>query len=255
MTTADGRMKAVFPPGALEGAATVTLEPIRLSSPAKTAQQHENLLVSLLRWLMGIRTRLAETFLPAEPEGSAYGSAVFNLIVKSESGSSITTFAKPVTLSVKFKQEDVTKASGDPANVKLLLYSSAKGWEDLGSTVDATAFTVSPDIWKAGLFAGVAEFPKLSLSAPPDGYISFDLAPLLVWTPPESATQYHIQLVPFKNDGPGINLIRDTEASYQVRAPEMSGRNYVILPGMTYTWRIRTTTQNRAMGEDDSVWS
>ncbi|GEM_PF-2267567 len=90
---------------------------------------------------------------------------------------------------------------------------------------------------------------------PADGFVSVDMAPLLQWTNPPGTTQYQIQVIPFRNDGPGINLIRDVETSYQVQAPLMGTGNYVILPGMSYTWRVRTTQATTAVGENDPGWS
>ena len=90
---------------------------------------------------------------------------------------------------------------------------------------------------------------------PPDGFLSVDLAPLLQWTNPPGTTQYQIQVIPARNDGPGINLIRNVETSYQVQAPILGTGNYVILPGMSYTWRVRTTQATVPVGENDPGWS
>jgi len=82
-----------------------------------------------------------------------------------------------------------------------------------------------------------------------------DMAPLLRWTNPAGATQYQVQVIPFRDDGPGINLIRNADtSSYQVDAPVFGTGNYVMLPGMTYTWRVRTTRAATAVGENDSSW-
>jgi len=62
-------------------------------------------------------------------------------------------------------------------------------------------------------------------------------------------------VIPFNNDGPGIDLIRNVEAGYQVAAPVIGQGNYVMLPGMTYTWRVRTSTVPRALTSGDAGWS
>ena len=90
---------------------------------------------------------------------------------------------------------------------------------------------------------------------PADGVVSVDMAPLLQWTNPTGTTQYHIKLIPANNDGPGINLIRNVDTSYQVQAPVFGVGNYVMLPGMTYTWQVRTTQATTAVGENDPGWS
>ncbi|MEK7215412.1 MAG: hypothetical protein AAB289_07455, partial [Chloroflexota bacterium] len=75
-----------------------------------------------------------------------------------------------------------------------------------------------------------------------------NLGPLLLWTQEAGTTWFQVQVIPFNNDGPGIDLIiGDTTqvaaSQYQVREPDFGGAeaNYVMLPGMSYTWRVRTT--------------
>ena len=68
--------------------------------------------------------------------------------------------------------------------------------------------------------------------------------------------QYHLQLFPFNNDGPGIDLIQtkttaDPEA-FQVQAPPVW---YVLLPDMSYTWRVRLSDATVPIGPDDTSWS
>jgi hypothetical protein len=45
------------------------------------------------------------------------------------------------------------------------------------------------------------------------------------------------------------------DTSYQVDAPQFGVGNYVMLPGMSYTWRIRTATATVGLGENDPGWS
>lgn len=77
----------------------------------------------------------------------------------------------------------------------------------------------------------------------------------LKWTSPPGVTQAHLQVVPRNEDGPGINLILGAIASYDVRAPVFGAGPYVILPGATYTWRVRTTCVEVPAGEMGPVWS
>ncbi|MSQ14445.1 MAG: hypothetical protein EXR50_01085 [Dehalococcoidia bacterium] len=103
---------------------------------------------------------------------------------------------------------------------------------------------------------GGAALSLAAIVSPPDGMLSFDMGPTLNWTLPQGATQYQIQILPFNNDGPSINLVRNAEASYAIGAPQLGVGNYVMLPGMTYTWRIRTTNSRTAASPDsDAGWS
>lgn len=81
------------------------------------------------------------------------------------------------------------------------------------------------------------------------------IRPMLLETlPPPDATQYHIQIVPFGNDGPGVNVIRNAENALRLAPPVMGEGNYVLLPGMTYRWRYRWTTAVTSVREDSPAW-
>ncbi len=94
-----------------------------------------------------------------------------------------------------------------------------------------------------------------SLVGPASGTVFSNLAPLLSWSNPPGTTQYNIHIIPANDDGPAITLIRNAESSYQVLAPKLGQGNYVMLPGMTYTWKVRTTNASVSIGESDSRWS
>src|SRR5437762_518714 len=55
----------------------------------------------------------------------------------------------------------------------------------------------------------------------------------LTWQLPSSTTQYHLQVVPFNGDGPGINVVHNKEEEFRIPAPPAW---YGLLPDMTYTW-------------------
>lgn len=65
-------------------------------------------------------------------------------------------------------------------------------------------------------------------------------------TIPVGVTQLRLELAPYDNDGPGIQMIYgdpfviDTfqEIGYQITEPEMGVGNYVLLPDMTYRVRV-----------------
>ena len=77
----------------------------------------------------------------------------------------------------------------------------------------------------------------------------------LSWNNPAGTTQVQIQVSPLSNDGPGVNLIIGSAiTSYDVPAPVFGTGPYVMLPGATYTWRLRVTGAVTAIGETDSSW-
>src|SRR5437879_2063118 len=46
-----------------------------------------------------------------------------------------------------------------------------------------------------------------TLNSPPSASILATYGPSLQWTLPPGSTQYQLQVVPFGNDGPGVNII------------------------------------------------
>ena len=77
----------------------------------------------------------------------------------------------------------------------------------------------------------------------------------LSWNNPSGTTQVQVQVTPLNGDGPGIDLIYGSSISnYSVPAPSFGVGPYVMLPGATYTWRVRTTRATTSIGSDDSSW-
>ncbi|MCX6022985.1 MAG: hypothetical protein NTZ05_14900, partial [Chloroflexi bacterium] len=104
----------------------------------------------------------------------------------------------------------------------------------------------------------VAKTPGPLLTGPASGAALAGLGATLAWTNPVGTTQYQIQVIPFNQDGPGFNLIRNVESSYTIKAPDFGGRdpNYIMLPDITYVWRVRTATVATSAKEGDwSAWS
>ncbi|MCX6024422.1 MAG: hypothetical protein NTZ05_22370 [Chloroflexi bacterium] len=98
-----------------------------------------------------------------------------------------------------------------------------------------------------------AALPAPSQPTPPDGARLGGMGPVtLQWNLPSGATQYQLQVTPFSGDGPGINLIRSAESQFTILAPPTW---YVLLPAMTYTWRVRVTDNPGSVGEGDPTWS
>ena len=100
------------------------------------------------------------------------------------------------------------------------------------------------------------------LTQPPLGDAS-SMGPLLQWTQPPSTTWFQVQVIPFNEDGPGINLVIGDgalvqAAQYQVLGPNFGSAdpNYVMLPDLTYLWRVRTSTVLTNPTEADwSAWA
>lgn len=86
---------------------------------------------------------------------------------------------------------------------------------------------------------------------PVDGATLGNLGPTLSWENPAGATQVHLQVIPANNDGPGLNLIVAATQSFGIPAPPDW---YGLLPGMGYTWRVRTTTKATFAPESDVSW-
>ena len=104
--------------------------------------------------------------------------------------------------------------------------------------------------------------PGPILTQPPMGDAS-SMGPLLQWTQPPGTTWFQVEVIPFNEDGPGINLVIGDGAlvrgaQYQVLGPNFGSAdpNYVILPDMTYLWRVRTATVLTNPTEADwSAWA
>ncbi|MBM2826841.1 MAG: hypothetical protein HW403_905 [Dehalococcoidia bacterium] len=69
--------------------------------------------------------------------------------------------------------------------------------------------------------------------------------------------QYHLQVVPANNDGPGIDIIRSTEqgwAQYGYFAVPPPPQWYGLLPDIRYQWRTRSSYANNSITPDDPSW-
>ena len=137
------------------------------------------------------------------------------------------------------------------------------------NTPGVFAYHCGPHPFMRGSITVTAETsrpPGPGLISPPNGTSMPDLSAPLMWTPDPAATQFHVQVIPAVSpsggqpDGPGINLIisdaaQVAAARYDVQAPTFGQGPYVMLPGMTYSWHVRTSTATTAIGEDDPSWS
>lgn len=99
-----------------------------------------------------------------------------------------------------------------------------------------------------------------TLTNPPDGAQLTSLSTTLSWTNPPGTTQYHVQVIPWNNDGPGIDLIVGdpalvAKASYIIPAPVFGQGPYIMLPGATYTWKVQVSDVTTSIGPTDPSWS
>ena len=118
--------------------------------------------------------------------------------------------------------------------------------------LSASGGAVAQDMSPARI-AAITQAPVLK--TPIDGTPFQTMAAItMTWTLPTGTTQYQIQVIPAKNDGPGINLIRDAATTYTIDPPVLGQGPYVILPGMTYTWRVRATDKTISVDEGDPSW-
>jgi len=115
---------------------------------------------------------------------------------------------------------------------------------EIGARIEGVA---NPVVFVETAQAGVLLQP--TLTSPSNAQVISHLGTTLTWDNPDGAAQYELRVVPANNDGPAIDLIRNIESSYTIEAPAFGSGNYVMLPGMTYTWQIRTTAMSGTVPE------
>ena len=141
----------------------------------------------------------------------------------------------------------------------------------MGSTL-ATLVKWLPAVAVTALFfaaqlkaAPLAAPPAPTPLAPADGLLLSGLSTTLSWSAAPEATQFQVQVVPAPAgprgtpDGPAINLIISDSAqvaagSFAVPEPVFGVGPYVMLPDMTYTWRVRVSSATSSIGVDDPSW-
>ena len=134
---------------------------------------------------------------------------------------------------------------------------------DKGFTADTGETDVDGLAANPGPWSTVQSFSVGSTGAPtaPTASLPLNNAQLpglgtnLSWNNPSGTTQVQVQVTPLNGDGPGIDLIYGSAiSSYSVPAPSFGVGPYIMLPGATYTWRVRTTRATTSIGADDSSW-
>lgn len=167
---------------------------------------------------------------------------------------------EPLTIEINPKPELLEAAGGD-LNHNAVGVVTPHGIVVLPTQVMHGRLVVTTDRLAPFVLLAVTDTSPV-LTQPPMGDAS-SMGPLLQWTQPPRTTWFQVQVIPFNEDGPGINLVigdsaQVRAAQYQVMAPNFGSAdpNYVMLPGMTYLWRVRTSTVLTNPTEADwSAWA
>ena len=170
------------------------------------------------------------------------------------------TLGEPLTIEINPTPEQLAAAGGDLNNLAVGVVTP-NGIVVLPAQVLHGRLVVTIDHLSTFVLLAITD-PGPVLTQPPMGDAS-SMGPLLQWTQPPRTTWFQVQVIPFNEDGPGINLVIGDGAlvrgaQYQVRGPNFGSAdpNYVMLPGMTYLWRVRTATVLTNPTEDDwSAWA
>ncbi len=171
-----------------------------------------------------------------------------------------TTLGQPVTIEI-YPITPLVTAAGSDLNKLTIGVVTSSGIQLLPVKVVNGRLVVTTDQLSTFVLF-VVNKPVPSLTQPPMGDAS-SMSPLLQWTQPFGTTWFQVQVIPFNNDGIGIDLIigdlaQVQAAQYQVKAPSFGSAdpNYVLLPDMTYFWRVRTTSVATNPTEADwCAWS
>ena len=170
------------------------------------------------------------------------------------------TLGTPLTIEINPTPEQLAAAGGDLNNLAVGVVTP-HGIVVLPAQVMHGRLVVTIDHLSTFVLLAITD-PGPVLTQPPPGDAS-SMGPLLQWTQPPGTTWFQVQVIPFNEDGPGINLVIGDgalvqAAQYQVLGPNFGSAdpNYVMLPGMTYLWRVRTATVLTNPTEADwSAWA
>lgn len=219
----DGGLTTVVAPGTWPGLINVTTSVINSAPSGVTAPSGAQLLNKTIEVVTSEPVTLAKTM-----------GLQINLTPSEMSGWSIQNIRGGVIVNSKV----------EPRPTRVLDQAQGVIWIDIDHLSKFTLFAVAN--------------PGPALTEPAGETTLAGLGANLTWVNPSGTTQYHLQVIPFNNDGPGIDLIRNVESSFQVNAPNFGSAdpNYVMLPDLTYVWRVRTTTVNLSASQlSESDWT
>ncbi len=115
----------------------------------------------------------------------------------------------------------------------------------------ALALTISASTSGVAQAAAPAAGPEPM--SPEDGTNLASIGPVrLTWRSPGSAAAFEVSVAPGAGDGPGMDLIISDAAqvaqqAFTIDAPLIGSGNYVLLPGMTYGWRVRVAVPDTTL--------
>ena len=131
----DGRIVAQLPAGAVATTATVTIKQVEPSSAAA-------------------------------PKGFKAGSTYFIIEAKDAGGNAIVTLLQPMTITVRYSDEDVAADGGDPTKLALAYYyEAAAEWKTLDTTVNTTDKTLSTTTTHFSTWAILAKSPSEGIAS------------------------------------------------------------------------------------------
>ncbi|MCX6022945.1 MAG: hypothetical protein NTZ05_14685 [Chloroflexi bacterium] len=102
-------------------------------------------------------------------------------------------------------------------------------------------------------------FGPPSLLEPPNTFRLPGPFTTLRWDQPFATRQFQVQVTPFNGDGPALDIIVGDRglagASRLEMGPAVIGRGpYLLLPDLTYAWRVRVSESLEPLGPDSSGW-
>ena len=170
------------------------------------------------------------------------------------------TLGTPLTIEINPTPEQLEAAGGDLNHLAVGVVTP-NGIVVLPTQVMHGRLVVTTNRLAPFVLVAITD-PVPVLRQPPMDDAS-SMGPLLQWTQPPETTWFQVQVIPFNEDGPGINLVIGdgalvSAAQYQVLGPNFGSAdpNYVMLPDMTYLWRVRTSTVLTNPTEADwSAWA
>ena len=125
------------------------------------------------------------------------------------------TLGEPLTIEINPTPEQLAAAGGDLNNLAVGVVTP-NGVVVLPAQVMHGRLVVTIDHLSTFVLLAITD-PGPMLTQPPMGDAS-SMGPLLQWTQPPRTTWFQVQVIPFNEDGPGINLVIGDGALVQRRA-------------------------------------
>lgn len=193
------------------------------------------------------------------PEGTVRVGEAFSLKLSSEGELVKGPFSPPLRIGFPVSQDLAQVVGGQLGGLSLaFLDESSRQWRTVPT--DCSERSCVAHIDHLTVFALNAVVPVPAGVEPPDGSTVFTLGPRLSWSVAGRITHFHLQVAPFGGDGPAIDLVisdagQAASRSYQIQAPVLGQGPYVMLPGMSYTWRLRVSTLGDELTPESRGWS